>query len=177
MKKLISLFLAISCILTLQVSAFAAKNIVGQIVDADGNLAADRYDTIRPGSDYYYIIGKSDDGYNILTKKNTVRFRLKKKTNGKYVSDADLIEKVFNGARYTCIKFSIKDNFTADEYKIEMEAQFRAMQDLVVVNYEEALAGREFPLLQVETSRLSTSSLQNAKAAYEKAVEAEKKSS
>ena len=88
MKKLISLFLAISCILTLQVSAFAAKNIVGQIVDADGNLAADRYDTIRPGSDYYYIIGKSDDGYNILTKKNTVRFRLKKKTNGKYVSDA-----------------------------------------------------------------------------------------
>ncbi len=175
MKKLISLFLAISCILTLQVSAFAAKNIVGQIVDADGNLAADRYDTIRPGSDYYYIIGKSDDGYNILTKKNTVRFRLKKKTNGKYVSDADLIEKVFNGARYTCIKFSIKDNFTADEYKIEMEAQFRAMQDLVVVNYEAALAGREFPLLQVETSRLSTSSLQNAKAAYEKAVEAEKK--
>lgn len=175
MKKLISLFLAISCILTLQVSAFAAKNIVGQIVDADGNLAADRYDTIRPGSDYYYIIGKSDDGYNILTKKNTVRFRLKKKTNGKYVSDADLIEKVFNGARYTCIKFSIKDNFTADEYKIEMEAQFRAMQDLVVVNYNEALAGREFPLLQVETSRLSTSSLQNAKAAYEKAVEAEKK--
>ncbi len=175
MKKLISLFLAISCILTLQVSAFAAKNIVGQIVDADGNLAADRYDTIRPGSDYYYIIGKSDDGYNILTKKNTVRFRLKKKTNGKYVSDADLIEKVFNGARYTCIKFSIKDNFTADEYKIEMEAQFRAMQDLVVVNYDAALAGREFPLLQVETSPRSTSSLQNAKAAYEKAVEAEKK--
>ena len=137
MKKLISLFLAISCILTLQVSAFAAKNIVGQIVDADGNLAADRYDTIRPGSDYYYIIGKSDDGYNILTKKNTVRFRLKKKTNGKYVSDADLIEKVFNGARYTCIKFSIKDNFTADEYKIEMEAQFRAMQDLSLIHISE----------------------------------------
>lgn len=60
---------------------------------------------------------------------------MKKKTNGKLVSGADIVEKRFNGTRYVCIRFSIKDNFSADEYKVEMEAQIKARKDLIVTHY------------------------------------------
>ncbi|MFR9189244.1 MAG: hypothetical protein ACLVL7_02580 [Anaerotruncus massiliensis (ex Togo et al. 2019)] len=134
MKKLLALLLAVACVLSLNVAAFAAAYdiytdpVVGTILNGDGESAYDSgYDTLKPGDDYYYIIGPSSvAGYDILTDKDVVRFSMKKKTNGKLVSGADIVEKRFNGTRYVCIRFSIKDNFSADEYKVEMEAQIKA---------------------------------------------------
>ena len=139
MKKLLALLLAVACVLSLNVAAFAAAYdiytdpVVGTILNGDGESAYDSgYDTLKPGDDYYYIIGPSSvAGYDILTDKDVVRFSMKKKTNGKLVSGADIVEKRFNGTRYVCIRFSIKDNFSADEYKVEMEAQIKARKDLI----------------------------------------------
>ena len=94
MKKLLALLLAVACVLSLNVAAFAAAYdiytdpVVGTILNGDGESAYDSgYDTLKPGDDYYYIIGPSSvAGYDILTDKDVVRFSMKKKTNGKLVS-------------------------------------------------------------------------------------------
>lgn len=151
MKKLLALLLAVGCALSLNAAAFAAAYdihtdpAVGAILNGEGESACDSgYDTLKPGDDYYYIIGPSSvAGYGILTDKDAVRFSMKKKANGKLVSGAGIVEKRFNGTRYVCIKFSIRDNFSADEYKVEMEAQIRARKDLVVTRYP-SLGDRDF---------------------------------
>lgn len=133
MKKTIAALLACACVLSLNVTSFAYdRSIIDQVVDSDGEIANTEYDAYAPGNYYYYVIGPSSD-YDILTNSDYLRFSIKKKTNGKYIDDAELIEKKFGGDRYVCIQFRVKDNFTEDEYKIEMEAQFRAKKDLVAI--------------------------------------------
>ena len=166
MKKLIALFTAAVCILSISLFAFAATptNIVGHLVDGDGKIAEDNYNTIRPGSDYYYVIGPSSE-YSSLVNKDYLRFSLKKETNGKYISDANLVEKRFGNTRYVCIQFSVKDNFTADEYKVELQAQFRAKKDLVAI----AGTNNSFPTFRLATDadKGGSTELANAKAKLE----------
>ena len=180
MKKLLALLLAVACVLSLNVAAFAAAYdiytdpVVGTILNGDGESAYDSgYDTLKPGDDYYYIIGPSSvAGYDILTDKDVVRFSMKKKTNGKLVSGADIVEKRFNGTRYVCIRFSIKDNFSADEYKVEMEAQIKARKDLIVTHYP-SLGGRDFfPMFKLAgpSARSADLTPEQLGAAYEQAV-------
>lgn len=180
MKKLLVLLMAVACVLSLNVAAFAAAYdiytdpIIGTIVDGDGHSAYDSgYDTLKPGDDYYYIIGPSSvAGYDILTDKDVVRFSMKKKTNGKLVSGADIVEKRFRGTRYVCIKFSIKDHFSADEYKVEMEAQIKARKDLIVTHYP-SLGDRDFfPMFKLAglSARNADLTPEQLKAAYEQAV-------
>ncbi len=158
MKRLIASLLALTCVCSLNlITSAAPTNIIGQTVDEDGNIAQHSYDTIRPGSSYYYVIGSSVE-YGNLVDDNLFRFRLKKQTNGKYISDADLVEKKFDGTRYVCIKFSVKENFTSDEYKVEMDAEFRAKQDLQVITG----SNKDFPNFRPVVG-FSGSTLQQAK--------------
>ena len=153
MKKWIALALSLALVCTTAVPAFAASStIVGELVDADGKIASDGYDTIRPGSDYYYVIAQSGTGYDSYVDDALIRFSLKKKEGGKYITDADLVEKKFGSARYICIAFSVKDNFSDDEYKVVLEANFRAKKDLVITNATSYNAGLSFPAFRAATS-------------------------
>lgn len=149
MKKIVAALLACACAFSISVTSFAYdRSIIDQVVDSDGEIADTEYDAYAPGSYYYYVIGPSSD-YDILTNSDYLRFSMKKKTNGKYIDDAELIEKKFGGNRYVCIQFRVKDNFTEEEYKIEMEAQFRAKKDLVAIT--SGLSG-SFPSFRPATS-------------------------
>jgi hypothetical protein len=75
MKKWSALALSMALIFTAAVPAFAAaSSIVGELVDADGKIASDGYNTIRPGSDYYYVIAQSGTGYDSYVDDNLIRF-------------------------------------------------------------------------------------------------------
>lgn len=174
MKKWIALALSLALIIITAVPAFAASSsIVGELVDADGKIASDGYDTIRPGSDYYYVIAQSGTGYDSYVDDALIRFSLKKKEGGKYITDADLVEKKFGSTRYICIKFSVKDNFSDDEYKVVLEANFRAKKDLVITNATSYNAGLAFPAFRAATSSdgsYTQEQINAAQAAYNNAI-------
>lgn len=174
MKKWLAFALSLVLICLTAVPAFAApSSIVGELVDSDGEIASDGHGTIRPGSDYYYVIAKSGDGYDSYVDRDLIRFSLKKKEGKKYISDADLIEKKFGSTRYICIKLSVKDNFSDDEYKVVMEANFRAKKELVITNSYNYHAGLEFPKFRPATSSdgsYTPEQIQKARDAYNKAV-------
>lgn len=174
MKKWIALALSMALIFTAAVPAFAASSsIVGELVDADGKIASDGYNTIRPGSDYYYVIAQSGTGYDSYVDDNLIRFSLKKKEGGKYITDADLVEKKFGSVRYICIAFSVKDNFSDNEYKVILEANFRAKKDLVITNATSYNAGLAFPAFRAATSSdgsYTQDQINAAQTAYNNAV-------
>ncbi|MBE6904739.1 MAG: hypothetical protein E7476_00465 [Ruminococcaceae bacterium] len=174
MKKWIALVLSLALIIITAVPVFAASSsIVGELVDADGKIASDGYDTIRPGSDYYYVIAQSGTGYDSYVDDALIRFSLKKKEGGKYITDADLVEKKFGSTRYICIKFSVKDNFSDDEYKVVLEANFRAKKDLVITNATSYNAGLAFPAFRAATSSdgsYTQEQINAAQAAYNNAI-------
>ncbi|WP_101908391.1 hypothetical protein [Marasmitruncus massiliensis] len=174
MKKWIALALSLALIIITAVPAFAASSsIVGELVDADGKIASDGYDTIRPGSDYYYVIAQSGTGYDSYVDDALIRFSLKKKEGGKYITDADLVEKKFGSTRYICIKFSVKDNFSDDEYKVVLEANFRAKKDLVITNATSYNSGLAFPAFRAATSSdgsYTQEQINAAQAAYNNAI-------
>ena len=174
MKKWIALVLSMALIVITAVPAFAASSsIVGELVDADGKIASDGYNTIRPGSDYYYVIAQSGTGYDSYVDDDLIRFSLKKKEGGKYITDADLVEKKFGSVRYICIAFSVKDNFSDDEYKVILEANFRAKKDLVITNATSYNAGLAFPAFRAATSSdgsYTQDQINAAQTAYNNAV-------
>ncbi len=174
MKKWIALALSMALIVITAVPAFAASSsIVGELVDADGKIASDGYNTIRPGSDYYYVIAQSGTGYDSYVDDDLIRFSLKKKEGGKYITDADLVEKKFGSVRYICIAFSVKDNFSDDEYKVILEANFRAKKDLVITNATSYNAGLAFPAFRAATSSdgsYTQDQINAAQTAYNNAV-------
>lgn len=152
MKKWIAFTLSLVLIFMGSVPAFATSSIVGKLVDSDGDIASDRYDTIRPGADYYYVIAKSGTGYDSYVDEDLIRFKLQKEEGRKYIGDADLVEKKFGSSRYICIEFSVKDNFSDEEYKAVLEANFRARKDLVITNPTDYHNGNEFPSFRRATS-------------------------
>ena len=174
MKKWIALVLSMALIVITAVPAFAASSsIVGELVDADGKIASDGYNTIRPGCDYYYVIAQSGTGYDSYVDDDLIRFSLKKKEGGKYITDADLVEKKFGSVRYICIAFSVKDNFSDDEYKVILEANFRAKKDLVITNATSYNAGLAFPAFRAATSSdgsYTQDQINAAQTAYNNAV-------
>lgn len=174
MKKWIALALSMALIVITAVPAFAASSsILGELVDADGKIASDGYNTIRPGSDYYYVIAQSGTGYDSYVDDDLIRFSLKKKEGGKYITDADLVEKKFGSVRYICIAFSVKDNFSDDEYKVILEANFRAKKDLVITNATSYNAGLAFPAFRAATSSdgsYTQDQINAAQTAYNNAV-------
>lgn len=142
-KKLCSAVLAAAMVLALGMPASAASSYTpGHLVDENG-YSVD-HDTLSPGETYYYVIGSTAQ-YGILTDRDYVSFSLKKTSNSKYITDADLVEKNFGSGRMVCIRLVVKDYFTDDEYKVQMEANFRARKDLDIVNSADVAAGREFP--------------------------------
>lgn len=134
-KKLLASVLALACVLTVNVTAFAATTPTpGSLVDSDGNVAMNSSQNIKPGDDYYYIIGRSDLGYDTYTNKDNFNFSLKKVEGGKYISGGELVEKRFNNVRFVCIAFTIKDSYSSSEYKLVLDANFRARKDMVATN-------------------------------------------
>lgn len=173
MRKWIAFTLSLVLIFMASVPAFATSSIVGKLVDSDGDIASDRYDTIRPGADYYYVIAKSGTGYDSYVDEDLIRFKLQKEEGRKYIGDADLVEKKFGSSRYICIEFSVKDNFSDEEYKAVLEANFRARKDLVITNATSYNAGLAFPKFRRATSSdgsYTDADIQAARDAYNTAI-------
>lgn len=174
-KKLCSAVLAAAMVLSLGLPATAASSsAAGSLVDENGYLVDQ--DTVSPGGTYYYIIGSTAQ-YGILTDRDYVSFSLKKTSNSKYITDADLVEKRFGGDRLVCIRLVVKDYFTDAEYKVQMEAGFRARKDLDILNQSDVAAGRAFPQFVPKGQKPATFSVRSSAIdEYNRAADALEKS-
>lgn len=173
MKKWIAGLLSLVLTCTTAVPALASTSIVGKIVDSDGDIAGDNYDSIRPGDDYYYIIGKSGSEYDTYMDDDLIRFSLDVEEGKKYIDDEELVEKKFDSTRYICIAFSAKDTYDDEEYKAVLEANFRARKDLVITNPSDYHDGDAFPAFRRATSSdgsYSDAQIRAAQSKYDTAV-------
>ena len=152
LRKLLAGLLAVAMLAATAAPALAKTDKSNlqfrDVVDSDGeNAYYDHGDTVKPGDKYYIILGKSTGTKldNLLNKK-LFSFSLKKRGGGKYITGTDIVEKRFGNTRYIAIEFDAKDNFTADENKVELEAIFTAKQDLWIQNIGKVDSGTEFPI-------------------------------
>lgn len=158
MKKLLALVLAVAMLLSLSVVAFADTKYSDDLYDGNGNKAPD---PLIPGTSYYYVIGPSSQ-YDSLLDTSLIRFSLKKKEGGKYIDTAELVEKKFTkefdghpAGRYVAIQITPKDNYSAEEYKSALVAEFKAKKDLVTTNLADVVNGA-FPVFEAGTISSAT---------------------
>ena len=160
MKKLLSVLLAATTVVSLGGAAVYAKDTIdmGDLevyyddarnikgYKADG-VTLDNNDTVTPDQKVYVsldevakkILGRVDDGYSdmaleeLLIDDDYFKFKYKKGSdNSKMILDINLVEKNLDGSRKPYIEIKLADDYTDDEYKINPTFTFSAKNDLVL---------------------------------------------
>lgn len=159
MKKLLSVLLAATTVVSLGGAAVYAKDTIdmGDLevyyddannikgTDASGVLGTN--DTVTPDQKVYVsldevakkILGRTTDGYSdmaleeLLIDDDYFKFKYKKGSdNSKMILDINLVEKNLDDSRKPYIEIKLADDYTDDEYKINPTFTFSAKNDLTL---------------------------------------------